>query len=285
MTASERLPDFLIIGAMKSGTTTLQAQLATQQGVFMTTPKEPNFFSDDAVFAKGAGWYHSLFADADPGDLKGEASTHYTKQPTYPNCLPRLCEMLKTPRLIYMIRDPVARAVSHYIHEWSEGRMDRDPALAFAQHTELVDYSRYAMQLAPYVEHFGREAIHLTSLEQMRADPEDTLRQIGQHIGAAHPLIWDHSLGAQNVSAERVRRLPFHGVLVDNPVAQVLRRSLVPKSVRTRIRKARTHGERPELSGQLRQKLEHIFLQDRAELAELFPGHPALSLCYGFHAT
>ena len=52
----DRRPEFLIIGAMKSGTTTLQVQLASQPGIFMTTPKEPNFFSDDDVFARGMAW-------------------------------------------------------------------------------------------------------------------------------------------------------------------------------------------------------------------------------------
>ena len=66
------LPDFLIIGAMKCGTSTLQAQLAAQPGIFMTTPKEPNFFSDDAIYANGLGWYEDLFAGAGPDDRKGE---------------------------------------------------------------------------------------------------------------------------------------------------------------------------------------------------------------------
>ena len=48
------LPDFLIIGAMKCGTTTLAAQLAAQDGLFITTPKEPNFFSDDADLCQGS---------------------------------------------------------------------------------------------------------------------------------------------------------------------------------------------------------------------------------------
>ena len=54
-------PDFIVIGAMKSATTTLHEQLARQPGVFMSRPKEPNFFSDDAIYARGWGWYSSLF--------------------------------------------------------------------------------------------------------------------------------------------------------------------------------------------------------------------------------
>ncbi len=59
------LPDFLIVGAMKCGTSTLAAQLGAQPGLFMTTPKEPNFFSDDDVYARGMAWYRALF-DAAP---------------------------------------------------------------------------------------------------------------------------------------------------------------------------------------------------------------------------
>ncbi|WP_298976340.1 sulfotransferase [uncultured Roseobacter sp.] len=281
MTAGQG-PDFLIIGAMKSGTTTLQAQLAAQAGIFMTTPKEPNYFSDDDVFAKGTGWYQTLFDAAAPGDIKGEASTHYTKLPTYPQTVTRLADMVSAPKLIYVIRDPVARAVSHYIHEWSEGRMGDDPVAAFADHPELVAYSQYPMQLAPFIARFGLDAILLTSLEELTRDPDGVLSRIGPHIGSTTPLIWDHGLGAQNVSSERFRRLPLHRLLVANPVARALRRNLVPAGLRAKIRKARTHGDRPELPQSLRRELEQRFAPDRAALAALFPDHPALSLAYGF---
>ncbi len=276
------LPDFLIVGAMKSGTTTLQAQLAAQPGIFMTTPKEPNFFSDDAVHAQGLDWYRGLYREAAPDTLKGEASTHYTKLPTYPETVARLAAAVPAPRLIYVIRNPVARAVSHYIHEWSQGNMGGDPAAAFDRHGEMVDYGRYGMQIAPYVERFGADAVCLTSLEQLTSDPEGEIARIGQHIGAAAPLTWDHTLEAQNISAARVRRLPLHGLLIDNPVAETLRRRLVPKALRTRIRKARTMNDRPELSAALTAELERVFADDRDRLAALFPGHPALAACYPF---
>ena len=80
-------PDFIIIGAMKCGTSTLATQLGDQAGLFMTTPKEPNYFSDEAVYSQGPDWYAALFEAAGDGDIRGEASTHYTKQPTYPKTL------------------------------------------------------------------------------------------------------------------------------------------------------------------------------------------------------
>jgi hypothetical protein len=97
-------PDFLIIGAMKSGTSTLAAQLSEQAGIFMTTPKEPNFFSDDDVYAQGLIGTRPCSTPR-PGDLKGEASTHYTKLPTYPETVAR-ARRAGGPRLVYMIRNP-----------------------------------------------------------------------------------------------------------------------------------------------------------------------------------
>lgn len=274
------LPDFLIIGAMKCGTTTLAVQLANQDGLFMTTPKEPNFFSDEDVWARGESWYRSLFATAVSGDLKGEASTHYTKLPTHPHTLGRMATLLERPRLIYMIRNPVERAVSHYIHEWTQGQMGDDPIAAFAHHPEIVAYGQFGMQIAPYIEHFGAQSVFLTSLEQLKADGPGELERIGAFLG--RPLVWRDDIGAQNVSANRSRKLPLHGLIVDNPVATLLRRTLVPKAIRERIREGRQMTDRPQLPDTLREMIEVRFAEDRAVLAGFFPDHPALDLCYPF---
>lgn len=274
-------PDFLLIGAMKCGTSTLAAQLAAQDTVFMTTPKEPSFFSDDDIWAKGLAWYQSLFAAAPAGALRGEASTHYTKLPTYPDTLTRMTATVAAPKLIYMIRNPVARAVSHYIHEWSEGRMGADPDAAFTQAPEITAYGCYGMQIAPFVQAYGAQNIHLTSLEQIKADPAGEFTRVGAFLGLEAPL-WVDDLPAQNVSAQRVRKLPLQGLLLDNPVARTLRRTLVPKSIRNKIRAARTMQQRPDIPQALQARMQAQFLADRKELAALFPGHPALRMCYPF---
>jgi hypothetical protein len=266
------LPDFLIIGAMKCGTSTLAAQLAAQDGLFMTTPKEPNFFSDDEVFANGLDWYERLFDAAAPGDLRGEASTHYTKLPTHPDTVPRMRAVLDAPRLVYMVRDPIDRAISHYIHEWTEGRMTDDPAGAFERHPELIEYGLYTRQLAPFIEAYGIEAICLTSLEQLKAAPQAELERVCAHIGLPATPVWREDLGAQNTSAARIRKLPLHGLLVANPIATALRRTLVPKAVRNRVRRARSYGDRPELPAALQARLAEAFAADQADLARLFPG-------------
>src|SRR6185295_6140807 len=121
---SDPRPDFVVIGAMKCGTSTLHVQLAAQPGFFMSEPKEPNFFSDDAEFARGEGWYRGLFAGAGEGDLRGESSTHYTKLPTHPRTVERLAsELGRDLRFVYVVRHPVDRLVSHYVHAWTENEV------------------------------------------------------------------------------------------------------------------------------------------------------------------
>ncbi|MEM1066055.1 MAG: sulfotransferase domain-containing protein [Pseudomonadota bacterium] len=279
-----RLPDFLIIGAMKSGTTTLYAQLAAQNGVFMPALKEPNFFSDNAVYSQGLGWYTGLFQDAPEGACLGEASTHYTKLPTYPETVARLANVLPSPKLVYVLRDPVRRAVSQYLHEWSKREVSGDISSAFNENPRLVEYSCYGKQIAPYVEAFGASAVHLTSLERLRASPAEELAAIGAHIRAPEPLEWQSDIAAQNQSGERWRRLPFQRTLVDNPVAEFARRKLIPKSIRTRVREARRVEATPELPEPIRTRIERVFIEDRARLAAMFPGHPVLADAYPFAA-
>ena len=278
------LPDFLLIGAMKCGTSTLAAQLATQPGVFMSTPKEPNFFSDDAVYARGQGWYEALFAAAPPGALKGEASTHYTKLPTHPDTVARMAAMLDAPRLVYMIRDPLERLVSHHIHGRSMREIRVPLAAALERHPELVDYGRYGMQIAPHAACWGAERICLTSLERLAAAPESELARIARFLGLAAAPVWQESRARENASAERVRRFPGHALLVGNPVAAMLRRALVPKRLRAAVRARLQMRERPTLPEAERARLQDIYAADRADLVRRLPEAPDLSASYPWMA-
>lgn len=273
-------PDYVIIGAMKCGTSTLAAQLGAQDGVFMTTPKEPNFFSDDDVFAQGPDWYRALFDSAAPGDLKGEASTHYTKLPDLPMALPRLTEALPTPpKLIYLIRDPLQRLVSHYIHEWTQGVLTTDLNTALDQCEGLISYGQYARQVAPWVAAFGAENVYVETLEAMKQDPDALIGRVGAFLGRPD-LTWQHDLGAQNVSAERIQRRKLDWLLINNPVAAGLRRALIPQALRDRVKAGRQMQTRPELDPARAEMLKEVFRADRAALHEMFPGRDDLDLAY-----
>ena len=260
------MPHFFIIGAMKCATSTLHEQLAAQPGIFMSTPKEPNFFSDDDVHARGIYWYESLFADAPDDALCGESSTHYTKLPTHPHTIDRLAAALPEPKLIYVMRHPIDRLVSHYIHAWTTKETSSPIDKAIDELPELVDYGRYAMQLAPWIERFGHEAVLPVFLPRMRAEPQEQLSRIGRFIGMSHVPTWRNDVEAQNVSSKRLRESPARDFITNLPGVTSLRRKLVPRTVRDRIKKAWTMDRRPELSPRPRQRATEIFDEDLATL-------------------
>ncbi|MGL4498189.1 MAG: sulfotransferase family protein, partial [Planktothrix sp.] len=162
-----KTPDFIIIGAMKCATSTLHEQLALQPGIFMSKLKEPNFFSNNEEYQKGWNWYLSNFASAPIEALSGESSTHYTKLPTYPETIQRIQKHLPQAKFIYVMRHPIDRLVSQYIHEWTQKVISEDINTAITNHPELIDYSCYTMQLKPYFETFGKERVLPIFFERM----------------------------------------------------------------------------------------------------------------------
>ncbi len=264
-----RLPDFMIIGSMKSATSTLHAQLAQQPGVFMSTPKEPNFFSDDEQWECGLKSYSSLFAAA-PGDaICGESSTHYTKLPTYPRTIARMRETFQRPKkFIYIMRDPIERLISHYIHEWTQHTITDPIDDAIDSHPELVDYSCYAMQLAPYLSAFGRDAVLPVFFEHMLESPQTELSRICQFINYQGEPSWRLDLAKQNASDRRRRSNPVRDAILDFPVLSGLRRKLIPKSWRDRVRRLWIMQDRPTICPQQRNRLRKTFDEDLAQLGD-----------------
>jgi hypothetical protein len=259
-------PDFVIIGAMKSATSTLHEQLAANAGFFMSRPKEPSFFSDDAIWARGLGWYASLFAAAPAGALKGESSTHYTKLPTHPLTLERLAASVRTRRFVYVMRHPVERLVSHYVHEWSRGVYREPIDEAVDLRPELVSYGCYARQLAPWIERFGSAAILPVFLERMTAAPDAELARIARFLGHTGTVRWRPELARQNVSSERLRASPLRDAIVRSPALTQLRRRFVPRAVRDRLKALWQMRERPVLSPATRTRVEQCFDADLATL-------------------
>lgn len=258
---SAKGPDFMIIGGMKCATSTLHEQLALQPGIFMTSLKEPNFFSNDEEFAKGMDYYHALFTGAQPNDLCGESSTHYTKLPTYPDTVQRLAAAFPQSKFIYVMRHPIDRLVSQYIHEWTQRIVDTDINEAIDQFPEMIEYSLYTKQLQPYFEQFGHDRVLPVFFERMLTHPQAELERVCQFIGYEGAPIWQE-LDAQNVSADRIRISGWRDFLVEAPGLKQLRRWFIPKSLRTWVRSLWSMKQRPQLSAERLATLEQLFDQD-----------------------
>ncbi len=260
-----RLPDFYIIGAMKCATSTLQRQLALQKGVFMSEPKEPNFFSDDDVYARGLDWYGALFADADGATRIGEASTHYAKWPTWPDAPVRLKAATPDAKFIYMIRHPIDRLISHYLHEWTMRKITIPIDEAVTRFPELFQYSLYHKQLSRWLAHFPADRFALVTQEGLKARPRENFERLARFL-ELDDAAWVENLPAQNVSADRLQRFPLYEFVMENRVMSVLRRALVPSGLRRRIADRLRPPERPELGTAA---LEHVGREIEPDLAAL----------------
>jgi hypothetical protein len=260
-------PDFIVIGAMKSATTTLHEQLARQSGIFMTRPKEPNFFSDDEIHARGWGWYSALFACADRTELRGESSTHYTKLPTYPRTVERMARDLPCVKVVYVMRHPIDRLISQYVHELTAGRIAGTLREALVQHPELIEYGRYSMQLQPFLHVYGRTNVLPVFFDRLVSRSQDELERIGRFIGCPGRLTWDGRIPPQNRGRERLRPSPIREVLVRAPVLKTIRRRVVPRQWSQSIKGFwRARIEPPRLAPALEARLRDVFDPDLARL-------------------
>jgi len=179
------LPTFIVIGAMKAGTTSLAAYLGTHPDVFVTNPKEARFFGsgDDRNWKRGLAWYQQLFASADAAKARGEASPGYTMAPHVSHVPERIAAVVPDVKLIYLLRNPVERIRSAYLDRAARGVEVLPLRAALDEKPRYLDASRYAYQLECYLEHFAREQILVVSSERLRDERRDVLHDVLEFIG------------------------------------------------------------------------------------------------------
>lgn len=166
-----RRPNLFLVGSMKCGTTSLHNMLAAHPSIFMCqNPKEPAWFAGGNS-GKTAAWYLERFAGARGERYAGESSTDYTKAPRLGGVAAKIKAFAPDARILYIMRDPVARAVSHYWWEVEYAAEGRSFPGAMKASREIADVGNYAMQIAPYLEAFGRERVYCLTMEALTADP------------------------------------------------------------------------------------------------------------------
>lgn len=199
--------DFAIIGAQKSGTSSLAYQLARHPSVCFCRLKEPHFFSTNEHWERSLPNYHRLFR-LTLGHRYGEASTSYTFLPEYPETAARIHEYNPRMRMIYIMREPVDRIRSHYRHRLLRNAFDGAPEVEVLENPIYVNRSRYAMQVAPYLELFPREQLLLLIFEEYIAAPSATLETVAKFLGITPDGFARTPTTPQNVSSveEQIQR-------------------------------------------------------------------------------
>lgn len=177
------LPHFVIIGAMKAGTSTLYAWLTEHAGAPPCAQKEPAFFALDDVWRRGVDWYQGQFAPGPAPYRGGEASTVYS-QPDYAEiAAARMRDVVPDVRLVYVVREPLARLRSHYRHDVLTAR-ERNPfSDAIRSNPQIVGASCYASRLAPYLAAFPRDQILVVVFEELFGDSDRAWLDVLEHLG------------------------------------------------------------------------------------------------------
>lgn len=178
-----RRPNLFIVGAMKSGTRSLHAYLAEHPEIFMARPGEPTHFAKGdelramwpRMYREGY-WaseskYLELFLHAGDARVIGESSTNYAKLPWITGVPQRIHAFEPSAKIIYIMREPVARTISHYWHAVEVEGETRPLERAVRENSVYTDVSYYALQIRPYLEVFGRDAVRILTIEEIDKDP------------------------------------------------------------------------------------------------------------------
>ena len=172
------LPNLIVIGGLKCGTTSLHHYLNLHPRIAMSRPKELNFFVAELNWDLGPDWYASHF-DRE-ALVRGETSPHYTNLPRFTGVAERMRELLGgQTRIVYMVRDPIERILSHYLHNVGGGYENRPIEEAIADPgSAYIARSRYAMQIQPYLETFDRTHVLIVDNAELARERPATMRRV-----------------------------------------------------------------------------------------------------------
>jgi hypothetical protein len=225
------LPNFLIVGAQKAGTTALYYALSKHPQVFMSAVKEPAYFVAEDALRNAAGpgdeasqlvtsldAYEELFAGSGSADARGESSTSYLYDPDAPQ---RIKDQLPDVKLIAILRNPVDRAYSNFLHLVRDGREpihDFRAALAREEQRRgegwslswrYLDKGYYGAQVERYLARFGPDRFRSYLYEDYNDDPDPTIRDIYRFLGVDDDFAQDLSLRLNVGGLPRSRSLQW----------------------------------------------------------------------------
>lgn len=234
------LPTFLLIGAMKAGTTTLWSRLREQPGVHMSEEKELDFFVAEKQWRRGVSWYEAQFGDVPAGTHAiGEASTNYSKFPLFGGVPGRVHGVLPDIRLVYLLRHPVERMRSHWLHARSIGWERRPFGRAISRDPQYVDISRYAFQLEQWLPYVPREHILVETTEHLHADADAVLARVLSFVGVDAPVVTGTDVRAHTAEERSMPRRAVARALRSIPGAGRVAQ-LAPEPLRRRYGEATT---------------------------------------------
>lgn len=283
--AAATLPNLFVIGAAKSGTTSLHHYLDSHPEISMAAPagsssdndaggKEMRFFWRED-WADRMEWYRSHFAPMQTA-VRGEATPAYSAYPFHADVAGRIHSVAPDARFVYLVRDPIDRIVAHFVQRQADG--DRR---SFSDYMDELDRpenpitcpSRYATQLQRYLRHFDRSQLLVVDQDDLRRRRRETLRRVFAFV-AVEPDYWSPAFEAErNTRSEKYAITPL-GKKALNRVLDPAGRRLAPQRwsrARPGVRRAlsRRITERPTVEPAVRERLTGMLAPEVGRLREL----------------
>ena len=263
------LPNFLIVGAMKCGTSTLLSYMRQHREIYMA-PREVHFFDRDHQYRRGIEWYEKQFASAQQQQHRAIGE----KTPAYcfvPQAAERIHRHLPDARLIWIFRDPVARAYSNYWHFLRRGNERACFADAIAKGLQqeqragrsdcvYLNKGRYAEQIRNYLRFFPREQMLFLRFEDFFRDPSLLLGSVFAYIGVSPDEVIDTQHRRNTASLPRSVSLVRW--------SKVLFKDTLPYRWIQKINKGPPTGY-PPMSDEMRELLQHYYRPHNQQLVEL----------------
>ena len=177
-------PDFIGIGAIKTGSTSLYHYLNQHPAIHMArvSPiRELDFFIQEKNWSRGVDWYFSYFQN--PEKTQGEISGEYTQFPRFEGVPERMHHIVPEARLIYLVRDPIERIVSEINHRaYALGHLSGDE-ISFRMDGQTLANSKYFMQLSRFLDYYPLERVHILTSEELKARPVETIAALFDFLG------------------------------------------------------------------------------------------------------
>lgn len=220
------LPNLLVIGSMKAGTYSLHNYLHEHPDVYMSQKrKEVNFFIEEMNWRRGPHWYSKFFASESP--VRGESSTRYSMSQCFAGVPERAAATVPDAKLIYLVRDPVRRLLSHYVHNVDDSLEHRsfEQVLEAPDRDEYIETGCYWNQLQLWLTHFDEANIKVVCFEDLVNDKAKTMRSVFEFL-CVNPDYESTQLAANhNSSADKRRETPAGRVVRKLVGRRALRRN------------------------------------------------------------
>lgn len=259
---------------MKCATTSLCDILAAHADVFMSAPKEPDFFCDDTIFQRGCERYEALFVAGAGKVAIGEGSTGYTKERLHPHVAERVAKYLPKARLIYIVRHPLKRIESHWLHLVACGENVPPLRGALQKWPHIVDTSLYWKQISAYRALFPGEQILVLFFEDFVTEPVAVINRCYEFLGVNPKRAGADPSQPSHVSADVRLDGSVICALRRFPVAHAVKK-LVPGVARAIMPTFRKPlPERPEWPVDLRGEVSNQLIEDTLAFLKFY-GKPA----------